>query len=216
MVSTEGRSYFDLHYGDYERQTSQRKLLFYLTLVRRWVPPGRPIYEIGVGMGHFLKEAVNLYECSGCDINPYAIATTKERAPRATLHLGPFESAPIQVKQSAVVCWDVLEHVPDLGHTLAAINKALDQDGVLLGVVPVYDGPLGWLVRRLDHDPTHVSKFSRWDWLAELERHSFQVVEWGGIIRRLLFSRYYLHLKRPQWLLRSLGSAIYFVSRRHR
>jgi len=122
-------------------------------------------------MGHFLKEAVNLYECSGCDINPYAIATTKERAPRATLHLGPFESAPIRVKQSAVVCWDALEHVPDLGHTLAAINKALDQDGVLLGVVPVYDGPLGWLVRRLDHDPTHVSKFSRWEWLAELERH---------------------------------------------
>jgi hypothetical protein len=27
---------------------------------------------------------------------------------------------------------------------------------MLMCVVPVYDGPLGWLVQRLDHDTTHV------------------------------------------------------------
>jgi hypothetical protein len=65
----------------------------------------------------------------------------------------------------------------------------------------------------LDKDATHVSKWSRAVWLDCLRLHGFEIVASGGIIRRLLMGRWYLHLTRPSTLLRRVGSALWFVAR---
>ena len=58
----------------------------------------------------------------------------------------------------AIVAFDVIEHVPDLDAIAKFVHSELDAHGVFVFVVPVYDGPLGGLVRRLDKDPTHMQK----------------------------------------------------------
>lgn len=210
----EGREYYDSNYAHYERQTSARKLDFYTKLVRAWIPRGSRLFELGVGMGDFLERASAEYECSGCDVNPYGLLKAREKLSAVSIRAGSVECIPTEPASDAVVSWDVLEHLTDLDGALRSIRSALTKAGVLIAVVPVYDGPLGWLVRRLDHDPTHVSKWSRVAWLAKLREHGFEIVEHGGILRKLIFSRWYLHVTGPQPLLRRAGSALWFVARK--
>jgi SAM-dependent methyltransferase len=207
-------AYYRDNYGDYERQSSPAKLEFYMRLVGRWVPAGARVFELGVGQGTFLARAEGTYRVEGVDVNEFGVRQTRGRVPSAGVELGSFERIPSQDPPDAVVAWDVLEHLPDLEAGLRAIHAALPPGGALVAVVPVYDGPLGWLVRRLDHDPTHVSKLGRGDWLTRLSAIGFDVVEHGGILRKLVAGRVYVHIVRPQALLRAAGSALYFVARK--
>jgi SAM-dependent methyltransferase len=210
-----GSEYYATNYGNYERQNPRYKLEFYLSLVRRWVPKGGELFELGVGLGKFLREAAREYRCSGSDVNTFGVAQTKANVPEAIeIDEGSYECIPMDPSPDGVVAWDVLEHIPDLDNALEQIHRRLRDDGVLVAVVPVYDGPLGWLVTLLDKDPTHVSKFSRREWLTRLKRHGYQVVEYGGILRYLFLGRWYVHLTRPQWFFRWCGSALYFVARK--
>jgi SAM-dependent methyltransferase len=213
-VTRDGQEYYAHSYEDYELQTSPRKLRFYMSLVRRWVPPGSDLFELGVGMGHFLQRAAEHYVCWGSDMNGYGLGEARKRVPQATLFEGSFECIPARSAPAAVVSWDVLEHIENLDEALRCIRSRLGNPGFLIGVVPVYDGPLGWLVRLLDRDPTHVQKWPRAMWIHTLRHHGFDVVQCGGAIRRLLLSRYYLHVTWPQPLLRRIGSAFYFVARK--
>lgn len=210
----DGVQYFRRCYGDYERQTSQRKLRFYLELVSAWVPAGKRLFELGVGMGHFLGMARECYACGGCDINSFAIDEARKKAPGTNLSEGSFETVPTDLPPDAIVSWDVLEHIESIDRAMEVIHKRLTDGGFLIGVVPVYDGWLGWLVHLLDHDPTHHHKWSRRQWMDLFQRSGFDIRQQGSILRRLVFRRWYLHLTRPQWLLRHIGSAWFFVGRK--
>jgi SAM-dependent methyltransferase len=166
-----------------------------------------------VGLGLFLERATGEFDCSGCEVNAHGLAEARRRAPGARLVRGSFESIPLDAPPHVVVAWDVLEHVAELDAALDAIRDRLVPGGTLIAVVPVYDGPLGWLVRRLDRDPTHVWKWPRAEWLGALGAHGFRVVDSGGIVRKLVGGRFYLHVTRPQALWRAAGSALWFVGR---
>ena len=206
-------AYYTENYPDYAAQNPYHKLAFYRRLVRRHVRPGARLFELGVGLGMFLKTVRTAYECAGCDINPFGIEQTRRLTGVVRLHVGSTETLSGEPAPDVVVSWDVLEHLPDLDHALRTVHAHLADGGCLIGVVPVYDGPLGWLVTLLDKDPTHVTKESRRFWLRKLKETGFEVREWGGILRRLVGSRY-VHLTGPQPLLRRIGSALYFVARK--
>lgn len=212
LSGPDGAAYYEANYPDYVRQNPDRKLDFYLGLVRRWAPPPARLHELGVGLGAFLERAAHEYECSGGDVNRYGVEATRRRVPRAQVTEGSFEEIPAEPPCQVIVAFDVLEHLPNLDRALATIAARLAPGGVLIGVVPVYGGALGWLVRLLDRDPTHVSKWPRDRWLETLHRHGFRVAESGGIIRKLIAGHWYLHLTRPAWLWRRAGSAIWFVA----
>lgn len=148
------------------------------------------------------------------DINVYGVAAARRRAPRALLLEGSYERIPVDPPPDAVVAWDVLEHIPDLPAALDCIRDRLTRTGWLFAVVPVYDGPLGWLVRRLDHDPSHVWKWSRRAWTEALRRQGFEIVESGGILHRLVMKRWYVHVTRPTPVVRRVGSALWFAARK--
>lgn len=205
-------AYYADNYPDYAAQNPDHKLAFYRALLRRHVPPGARLFELGVGLGLFLQTVRSEYDCSGCDVNDYGVEQTRLRTGLATLRVGSTETLAGE-SPDAVVAWDVLEHLPGLDAALRKVHAGLAPGGHLIGVVPVYDGPLGWIVTLLDKDPTHVTKESRRFWLRKLEDAGFEVREWGGILRRLVGSRY-LHLTRPQPLLRRVGSALYFAARK--
>ena len=206
-------SYYADNYIDYAKQNPPHKIRFYTDLVERWVEKGERIFELGVGLGVFLERAAEKFTCEGCDINRYAIDVTREKLRQVPLFEGSYECIPTDPPPNAVVCWDSLEHVPDLDGALKSIFSKLPEQGYLIGVVPVYDGPLGWLVYLLDKDPTHVTKISRKEWLSRLNQHGFDVVEYGGVIRKLIGS-HYMHFVTPQIILKGCGTAIYFVARK--
>lgn len=207
------RAYYDENYPNYLAQNPEHKLGFYRGLVRRYVPYGASLFELGVGQGLFLGQVSRDYRCSGCDINEYGVERTRASTGLDSISVGSTERLLSGTPRDAVVAWDVLEHLPNLPLSLQHIRDALVTGGHLIAVVPVYDGPLGWLVHALDNDPTHLTKRGRRFWLSELVTAGFEVQEWGGILRKLVDSRY-LHLTVPQKLLRQIGSAIYFCARR--
>lgn len=208
-----GKAYYDVHYQDYWRQNSPAKIEFYMRLLSKWVPFGKRLFELGVGLGAFLERAAHDYDCMGCDINDYAVEQVVKRTPGVPVSRGSWECIPANPRQDVVVAWDVLEHLSDIDAALDFIRDRIGAGGLLMAVVPVYDGPLGWLVTLLDQDETHVSRWSRLQWIRKLSDHGFEVLEWGGIIRKLFAARVYLHWIRPQCLLRRVGSAVFFVVR---
>src|SRR5439155_30930 len=72
-------------------------------------------------------------------------------------------------------------------------GRLLRPGGLLVFTVPVYDGPLGWLVDRLDHDETHVHRRGRDFWLEQVPP-SFTVRHYTGVWRYFFFGRFYLNL----------------------
>lgn len=206
-------SYYRDNYPNYAGQNPVKKLHFYRSLVRRYAPQGSRLFELGVGLGMFLETVKDEYECLGCDINLFGVERTRQRTALSTLKVGSLDALAGEPPMDVIVAWDVLEHLPNLRDDLQAIAAHLKPGGHLMAAVPVYDGPLGWLVRRLDRDPTHVTKQSRKFWLNVLSQADLEVREWGGVLRKLVGQRY-LHFTAPQIALRYVGTAVYFVARR--
>jgi hypothetical protein len=91
------------------------------------------------------------------------------------------------------------------------VAGALAVGGIFLFVVPVYDGPLGPVVRLLDKDPTHVHQKSRAFWLGWASRR-FTVLDWWGLTRYLLPGGLYVNW--PSRLARRVSPAIAVVARK--
>lgn len=197
------KEYFRQFYGDYQRQSPARKSRLYLTMIRRVVPRGR-LLDIGCSFGMFLREAVAHFTCTGMDVSPEVVAVAAANVPDAAFVAGRLPDIPCS-DMDVITALDVIEHVADPEAALVAIRNALRPGGVALVVVPVYDGPLGWLTGLLDKDPTHLHKQSRRYWLELSGRH-FDLIEWQGFLRKLLFGRWYLHL--PMRRLRSIAPAV--------
>jgi len=208
------KRYYETNYPDYQAQTSEKKLRFYMDLVRKYTPARGNVFELGVAMGDFIRLAEKDFVCFGSDINSYGVEEARKKARSAQLYNGSTETLDlVKSDLDTIVAWDVLEHLPDLNSGMAKIRNRLKPNGHLIGVVPIYDGSLGWLVDALDKDPTHVTKVGRQDWIRMLESQNFEVVEWGGILRKLI-GKSYVHITQPHSVLKVMCSAMYFVGRK--
>jgi SAM-dependent methyltransferase len=203
------KEYFRQFYGDYYRQNPTRKLRAYMRMIRQHVPNGR-LLDIGCSYGVFVREAAAFFTCTGMDVDREVVAMAASRVPNATFITGALPNIPGR-GLDVITALDVLEHVPDPDAAVAAIRDALRPGGIALIVVPVYDGPLGWLTRLLDRDPTHLHKHSRYYWLEMASRH-LEVIGWQGFMRKLLFGKWYLHI--PMGPFRSIAPAVALVLQR--
>ena len=203
-----GKDYFNSCYQDYSRQNPLRKHLWYLSLLRKHGAAG-VLLDIGCSYGLFAERGGRFLRCIGMDVSPEVVAEAASRVPYASFVAGKLPDVPFR-GVDVVTALDVLEHVPDPERTLEALRGAVKPGGLVLVVMPVYDGPLGPVVACLDHDPTHIHKCSRTFWLDMLSRY-FQVVEWWGVFRKLLAGKVYVHM--PTMLFRGIAPAIAVVLR---
>ena len=190
MDPPEPTHYFDQAYRNYELQNPERKLDHYLDQIDERVGPGpKDLLDIGCGLGSFLERAAQRHAdwtFAGTDIDGEAIAQTGGKLPEATIASGSAELV-LFARDSfdIITAWDVFEHVPDLGAVASSISRMLRPGGLLVFVVPVYDGVSGPVIRLLDKDPTHIHQWSRQQWVAWANSH-FEQVEWHGLLRYLV------------------------------
>ena len=96
-----------------------------------------------------------------------------------------------------VLMCDVFEHLPDTAKALNNIDEALDKNGTLYLIVPVYDSlssrfqrfihRKGKIDEAREHDETHLHAFSKLSITKLLESYNFQVIEAVYTANRLPF-----------------------------
>lgn len=106
-------------------------------LVARHAPPGESILDAGCRTGLNLRHLPP--GSVGLDINPRNIEAVRARVPQCSAVLGDVEAMPFPDGSfGAVVCTEVLEHVPDPAGALAEIHRVLRPGGMLIGSVPAH------------------------------------------------------------------------------
>ena len=187
-------AYFDRAYGgDYRRRNPPYKWRAFLREVLRF-RRGGTLLEAGCGFGLFLREAAAHFDCVGCDASEYAVREARAHLPPAVpLFCASLPGLELGRGFDVVAAFDVIEHLADLPRVFDNADRLLRPGGLLVFTVPVYDGPLGWLVDRLDHDETHVHRRGRDFWLRQVPP-PFRVRHYTGVWRYFLFGRFYLNL----------------------
>jgi SAM-dependent methyltransferase len=112
--------------------------------------------------------------------------------PRVPLLVASLDTLALRRRFDVVAAFDVIEHIVALPTVFASAHRLLKPGGLFLFTVPVYDGPLGWLVHRLDKDPTHVHKQGRDFWLGQLPP-GFRLRRYTGVWRYFLPGGIYLN-----------------------
>jgi SAM-dependent methyltransferase len=203
------QQYFENAYRDYFGQNPARKVTAYADVVRHYLPAGN-LLEIGCAFGLYAAEMARFLRVTATDVSAYAVEEAKRRHASANVTWATGEADKVLAGQfDGIAAFDVLEHIPTLeSETLPKLSAALVPGGFLFLTVPVYDGPLGMVVRALDKDPTHIHKWSRADWKRLADRHGFILRDSVGLFRYGLRSRYIFFASR---LIESISPAIFLV-----
>jgi SAM-dependent methyltransferase len=198
-------AYFAHAYGpDYEKRNPPYKWRSFLGEILRLRKGGR-LLEAGCGYGLFLRQAAAFFDCVGCDTSEFAVRQARARLPaQVPLFRAALPALETRGRFDVVAAFDVLEHVPDLDAALENLDRLLVPGGLLAFTVPVYDGPLGPLVDRLDKDKTHLHRRGRDFWLERLPPR-FRLQRYTGIWRHYVAGVY---LNRVSRLSRRITTAI--------
>lgn len=129
-----------------------------LNLLKSFAPDCRSIHDIGCGNGLFLEQLHRQFpqaSLHGSDISSLVTARNARHFPEMTFSaLDLCEEQNLDPDFDAVICMEVLEHLPDLPTALKNISSMLRTSGILILSVP--SGP----VRPIDKMMGHVQHFS--------------------------------------------------------
>jgi cyclopropane fatty-acyl-phospholipid synthase-like methyltransferase len=150
--------------------------------------PGDRVLDLGCARGeHSLALARAGFRVVGADVDEALLAMLRSAADREQLPVETWvqdvqAGLPEPGSFDAVVCTEVLEHVPDYRRGIAEIARALKPGGRACISVPT--GLTEMIFHRLHpyyvHDSTHVNVFTRSLLLSELERAGLRVLRFEG------------------------------------
>jgi SAM-dependent methyltransferase len=133
-------------YSDYlgAEPVLRREFARSVDFIRRYRGHGR-LLELGCAYGFFLMEAARYFDVSGIELAPEA-AEHARRAGLKVLHGVADEAALRQIGHvDVIVLFDVIEHLPDPGATLALCYRHLNVGGIVV----ITTGDFGSMAARL-------------------------------------------------------------------
>ena len=207
------QKYFQKIYNNsYDKRNPNYKFKSYLHQIKPFLKKDSLLLDIGCAYGSFLKEAKKSFKISGVDISAHAVSIAKSRLPNVKIWQSDLQNIKGDVQYDAVTCFDVIEHIPNIHEALQHIKSLLKGDGILIITVPVYDTIVGKIVEKLDKDPTHVHKNSRYWWLSILKEEGYKVISWKGIWRYYFKNIFYMHF--ISLLTKSFTPAIILIAKK--
>ena len=211
----EDRYFAEVYGGDYDRRNPRRKTRPLVAAVSSELDGGR-LLDVGCAYGAFLREAARdrRLELAGTDVSTHAVDVARRRLAGLAVDLRPgglFDCDFEEGSFDAVCMFDVIEHIEDLDAAFARVGSLLRPGGLFAMSVPVYDGPTGRLVERLDTDPTHLHKLARDRWVQTCVEHGFGVQRWLGLWRYFVGGRVYVYWQSR--LGRRLAPAVLLLAR---
>ncbi|MEI7554410.1 class I SAM-dependent methyltransferase [Candidatus Chlorohelix sp.] len=127
------------------------------------LPSGAKVMEVGCGAGRqcrTLKKLRPELEVHGCDLSQRAIAEAKANNDGVEYRISDAAQLPYpDADFDAVMLFDVLEHVPDVGNVVSEIARALKQGGLFHAFIPI-EGQPGTLFYRLRN--SRLLPIARW------------------------------------------------------
>jgi SAM-dependent methyltransferase len=150
-------------------------------------------------------------EMYGLEVVYANLSGTKRPHVRSEAEFLPFKDGVFD----AVVCSELLEHVPDPISVLREILRVLRQAGTVLLCVP--------FMNRIHGDPNDYGRYTDYYWLENLKKIGFdtvQVEQQGGFWSVFVeMARYLLYLRtrawgpKREWMLRIIGSGVALCKR---
>ncbi|MEO0091202.1 MAG: class I SAM-dependent methyltransferase [candidate division WOR-3 bacterium] len=126
--------------------------------IKKLLPQGKRILEVGCGTGKLLSQIENDYETYGIDISSFAITVAQSRA-RATI----FQVASIEDKIfspgsfDGIIAINVLEHLKNPKLALERIHQMLSPAGYLFLHLPIASNAFSRLLQKYFYpDDSHV------------------------------------------------------------
>lgn len=177
--------------GQFMRKVVPRDNFLYgylIPILSRYCRSGQRVLDIGCGVGPLSLYAASLgCDVVGLDISGPAIEACRRSADflglsdRVSFETADFVTAPITGPFDLIVCFEVLEHIPDDRGALLKMAQLLAPEGRLLLSTPSANSPLHRLrVRRLGRDPFdveagHLRRYTTEQLCEMLERTGFDV-----------------------------------------
>ncbi len=99
------------------------------------VTKGRTVLDAGCGVGWGLELLLRRGAAAGTgiDLSPEAVAEARSRVPEATVIQGDLRALDPEIGQFGLVaCFEVLEHIQEIGTVLDGLVAALAPDGLLM------------------------------------------------------------------------------------
>jgi SAM-dependent methyltransferase len=112
---------------------------------------GTRVLEIGAGIGTFTGVLAEGSEVVAVEPDAALVPSLRAAAPTAQIVEGEIDAAPPGPYDS-IVCFNVLEHIPDHAASLAQFNERLRAGGHLLLLVPAHPFLYGTLDRAFEHE----------------------------------------------------------------
>lgn len=153
---------------------------FYAGLVRRYVPKGGRVLEIGCGLGHVLERLQDDYDAYGIDVSAYGVEHARTLAPRAQAEVLAVEDIAKFGPDAfdGMIAVHVFEHLERPRDAARLCFETLRPGGALIMSTPNLAAPLK--ERKGDRwfgykDPTHISMKVPAEWLAILRAEGFAI-----------------------------------------
>ncbi|HMH32964.1 MAG TPA: methyltransferase domain-containing protein [Puia sp.] len=150
---------------EFERIADIKRLNFIIEQLKKSLPPGAEVLDVGCGNGVISRSLGELgFTVKGIDVSDKAIAKAKA--------LNTFPNVRFEVRSAeelvadghryfAVICSEVLEHLSDPGRLLEVLHESLEDRGILIVTVPNGRGPRELLVTR---PFINLQKRNNWVW----------------------------------------------------
>ena len=163
-----------------------------LQWVRRSVPDGAALLDVGANFGYFVKEAATCFDAIGIEPSARAVEWAQAHL-NAPLLAGSIDAPPadFRARFDVLTMFDVIEHVPDPRAALERCRECLKDGGRLFLSTPDAGSVMARLLGRQWYYVDliqHISLFSEANLRRLLAETGFAVVDTRRFGRRYRFS----------------------------